>query len=88
MVAAGTAAGGRQVIVVGPERAGLDGVSFVSEEPPGAGPVPALRRGLAEAISIDIALRHETTPVIEWTLTPPPRCTDWVWNPRLRASVR
>ena len=49
VVAAGTAAGARPVIVVGPERAGLDGVSFVAEEPPGAGPVPALRRGLAEA---------------------------------------
>jgi len=49
VVAVGTAAGARQVIVVGPERPGLNGVSFVAEEPPGAGPVPALRRGLAEA---------------------------------------
>ena len=49
VVAAGTAAGARQVIVVGPERPGLDGVSFVGEQPPGAGPVPALRSGLAEA---------------------------------------
>jgi molybdopterin-guanine dinucleotide biosynthesis protein A len=49
VVAAGTAAGARQVVVVGPERPGLDGVSFVGEQPPGAGPVPALRRGLAEA---------------------------------------
>ena len=49
VVAAGTAAGARQVIVVGPERPGLDRVSFVSEQPPGTGPVPALRRGLAEA---------------------------------------
>ena len=49
VVAAGSLAGARQVIVVGPERPGLDGVSFVTEEPPGAGPVPALRRGLAEA---------------------------------------
>ena len=49
VVAAGTAAGARQVIVVGPERPGLSGACFVREEPPGAGPVPALRRGLAEA---------------------------------------
>ncbi len=49
VVAAGVQAGARQVIVVGPPRAGLDGVSFVTEQPPGAGPVPALRRGLAEA---------------------------------------
>ena len=49
VVAAGTGAGAGQIVVVGPERAGLDGVSFVCEDPPGAGPVPALRRGLAEA---------------------------------------
>lgn len=49
VVAAGTGAGAGQIVVVGPERAGLDGVSFVREDPPGAGPVPALRRGLAEA---------------------------------------
>jgi molybdenum cofactor guanylyltransferase len=49
VVAAGTAAGARGVIVVGPERPGLPGACFVQEEPPGAGPVPALRRGLAEA---------------------------------------
>ena len=49
VVAAGTAAGAGQIIVVGPQRAGLAGVSFVTEQPPGAGPVPALRRGLAEA---------------------------------------
>ncbi len=49
VVAAGTEAGARQIVVVGPERPGLDGVSFACEEPPGAGPVPALRRGLAEA---------------------------------------
>jgi molybdenum cofactor guanylyltransferase len=49
VVAAGTAAGAGQVIVVGPVRPGMGGVTFVSEQPPGAGPVPALRRGLAEA---------------------------------------
>ena len=49
VVLAGTEAGAAQVIVVGPARRGLDGVCFVSEEPPGAGPVPALRRGLAAA---------------------------------------
>src|SRR5258708_21334876 len=49
VVAAGTQAGARPVIVVGPDRPGLAGAPrFVREEPPGAGPVPALRRGLAE----------------------------------------
>jgi molybdopterin-guanine dinucleotide biosynthesis protein A len=54
VVAAGTEAGARRVIVVGPDRPGIadDGgaapVRCVREEPPGSGPVPALRRGLAE----------------------------------------
>lgn len=46
VIAAGAAA--ERVIVVGPPRASGAGVVFVSEQPPGAGPVPALRRGLAE----------------------------------------
>ncbi len=54
VVAAGTEAGARRVVVVGPDRpdiaddAGAAAVRFVREEPPGSGPVPALRRGLAE----------------------------------------
>lgn len=49
VVAAGTEAGAGPVIVVGPCRPGLSGgPRFVREEPPGAGPVPALRAGLTE----------------------------------------
>ncbi len=54
VVAAGTEAGARRVVVVGPGRpeiadhGGTAPVRFVREEPPGSGPVPALRRGLAE----------------------------------------
>jgi len=54
VVAAGTEAGTRRIVVVGPGRpeiadhGGTAPVRFVREEPPGAGPVPALRRGLAE----------------------------------------
>jgi molybdopterin-guanine dinucleotide biosynthesis protein A len=54
VLAAGTEAGARQAVIVGPSRPGagrLPGgppVRFVREEPAGAGPVPALRRGLAE----------------------------------------
>ena len=54
VVAAGTEAGARRVTVVGPDRpdiaddGGAAAVRFVREEPPGSGPVPALRRGLAE----------------------------------------
>ena len=53
-IAAAQEAGTGQVIVVGPERDGLPiataraTVRFVREEPPGAGPLAALRRGLAE----------------------------------------
>jgi molybdopterin-guanine dinucleotide biosynthesis protein A len=64
VVAAGTAAGARQVVVVGPERAGLGGVSFVAEEPPGAGPVPALRRGLAEVADLWVAVLAADLPFL------------------------
>jgi molybdenum cofactor guanylyltransferase len=52
-------AGARRVVLVGPDRPGLPGelaeaglagraeIEFTSEQPPGAGPVPALRAGLA-----------------------------------------
>ncbi len=54
VVGAGTEAGARRVVVVGPDRPGTTdarrggAIRFVREEPPGSGPVPALRRGLAE----------------------------------------
>ena len=49
VVSAATAAGARRIVVVGPDRPELPGgLVFVREEPPGSGPVPALRRGLAE----------------------------------------
>jgi molybdopterin-guanine dinucleotide biosynthesis protein A len=54
VIAAGQEAGAARTIVVGPERAGLPPpgparpVRFVREEPAGAGPFAALRRGLAE----------------------------------------
>lgn len=42
-------AGASRVVVVGPARPGPGGIpaEFTSEQPPGAGPVPALRAGLA-----------------------------------------
>ncbi|GAA2452918.1 hypothetical protein GCM10010191_84220 [Actinomadura vinacea] len=42
-------AGAGRLIVVGPPRPGLPHAVVVREDPPGAGPVPALRAGLAEA---------------------------------------
>src|ERR1700677_590022 len=61
-VAAG--AGGARVIVVGPRRDGLMRVVFVSEEPPGAGPVPALRRGLAEVSAPRVAVLAADLPFL------------------------
>ncbi|HEY7146378.1 MAG TPA: NTP transferase domain-containing protein [Streptosporangiaceae bacterium] len=61
-------AGAAAVIVVGPARprlAGLPpGTAFVTEQPPGAGPVPALRRGLARAGHPVVALLAADLPFL------------------------
>ena len=62
VIAAG--AGAERVIVVAPPRGGVTGVLFVSEEPPGAGPVPALRRGLAEVRAPWVALLAADLPFL------------------------
>ncbi len=74
---AAAAAGTRQLIVVGPQRpgavqAGLESVAAglpgpltcVREEPPGAGPVAALRRGLAEVTAPWLALLAADLPFL------------------------
>lgn len=74
---AAAAAGADQVIVVGPERGGAvarglaavaaevaGGVVTVRETPPGAGPVPALRRGLAENRAPWVALLAADLPFL------------------------
>ena len=52
VLAAATGAGAHRVILFGPARPDLElaapDLRVVREDPPGAGPVPALRRGLAE----------------------------------------
>jgi molybdopterin-guanine dinucleotide biosynthesis protein A len=60
----GASAGAERIIVVGPRRAGLDGVLFVQEEPAGAGPVPALRRGLAEVTEPWVAILAADLPFL------------------------
>jgi molybdopterin-guanine dinucleotide biosynthesis protein A len=62
VVAAG--AGAERIIVVGPPRGGLPGVRFVSERPPGSGPVPALRRGLTEAAAPWVAVLAADLPFL------------------------
>ncbi|MER6949022.1 NTP transferase domain-containing protein [Nonomuraea sp. NPDC000554] len=52
-----------RVVVVGPER-GLPGVVFTREDPPGAGPVPALRAGLAEVRSPRLVLLAGDLPFL------------------------
>jgi molybdopterin-guanine dinucleotide biosynthesis protein A len=65
VVAAGTIAGARQIIVVGPQRQGAcAGARFVQEEPPAAGPVPALRRGLAEVDQPRVAVLAADLPFL------------------------
>jgi molybdopterin-guanine dinucleotide biosynthesis protein A len=64
VVSAGVAAGAGRVIVVGPPRPGLGDVVFVREDPPGAGPVPALRRGLAEVTEPWVAVLAADLPFL------------------------
>jgi molybdopterin-guanine dinucleotide biosynthesis protein A len=51
VVAATQQAGAGRIIVVGPEHPGLP-ARFVREDPPGAGPFAALRRGLGELAGV------------------------------------
>jgi molybdopterin-guanine dinucleotide biosynthesis protein A len=62
VVAAGAGAG--RITVVGPRRDGLDGVVFVREDPPGAGPVAALRCGLAEVSAPWVAVLAADLPFL------------------------
>lgn len=72
VVAAAVEAGARRVVVVGPPRpqalAGqplpTGGLVTVREQPPGAGPVPALRRGLAEVSAPVVAVLAADLPFV------------------------
>ncbi|MCA2222225.1 DUF6457 domain-containing protein [Nonomuraea sp. NEAU-L178] len=57
------ASGARKVIVVGPERP-LPGVIFAREDPPGGGPVPALRAGLREVTAPRVVLLAGDLPYL------------------------
>ena len=74
---AAAAAGTRRLIIVGPRRAGIiqdglevlaagmaGGLACVREEPPGAGPVAGLRRGLAEVTAPWLALLAADLPFL------------------------
>jgi molybdopterin-guanine dinucleotide biosynthesis protein A len=68
VVSAAAAAGAGQLVVVGPDRPELSesagGIEFVLEEPPGSGPVPALRRGLAEMSADVVAVLAADLPFL------------------------
>jgi molybdopterin-guanine dinucleotide biosynthesis protein A len=67
---AGVTAGARQIILVGPDRPDVAAVTAAGrlvvtrEEPPGAGPVPALRAGLAEARAPWVAVLAADLPFL------------------------
>ncbi|WP_326823475.1 molybdenum cofactor guanylyltransferase [Streptosporangium sp. NBC_01756] len=62
-VAAAVPDAGR-LIVVGASRPGLPEAIFVREDPPGGGPVPALRAGLAEVTAPWVALLAADLPFL------------------------
>ncbi|MFC4049587.1 molybdenum cofactor guanylyltransferase [Actinomadura syzygii] len=62
--AAAAAGGASRLVVVGPPRNVLPGAVLVREDPPGAGPVPALRAGLAEVRSPWLALLAADLPFL------------------------
>lgn len=61
---AAAAAGASRLVVVGPPRDVLPGAVLVREDPPGAGPVPALRAGLAEVRAEWLALLAADLPFL------------------------
>lgn len=56
--------GAARLIVVGPPRPGLPSAIFRREDPPGGGPVPALRAGLAEVSAPWVALLAADLPFL------------------------
>ncbi|MEV6860105.1 NTP transferase domain-containing protein [Streptosporangium subroseum] len=61
---AAAVADARRLIVVGPDRPGLPHAIFRREDPPGGGPVPALRAGLPEVDAPWVALLAADLPFL------------------------
>jgi molybdenum cofactor guanylyltransferase len=55
----------RTVVVVGPERDGVPGVTWVREDPPGGGPVAAVVAGLEAAAAHYVALLAADLPFLD-----------------------
>jgi molybdopterin-guanine dinucleotide biosynthesis protein A len=92
VVGAAAGAGARLVVVVGPARqelaAELGELRTVREDPPGGGPVPALRRGLAELDSPEppptVLESPEPRPTVLESPEPPPTVLE---SPEPRPTV-
>jgi molybdopterin-guanine dinucleotide biosynthesis protein A len=69
VAAAAVNAGASRIIVVGPSRPGLIArpVEFTREQPPGAGPVPALRAGIARVAEPWLLLLAADLPFLRGT---------------------
>ncbi|MBG0832975.1 NTP transferase domain-containing protein [Planomonospora sp. ID67723] len=61
---AGAASGADRLVVVGPARPGLNHAILLQEDPPGGGPVPALRAGLAEVTAPWVVLLAADLPLL------------------------
>ncbi|KAB2348902.1 molybdenum cofactor guanylyltransferase [Actinomadura rudentiformis] len=61
---ADAAGAARRLVIVGPPRPEPERAVFVREEPPGAGPVPALRAGLSEVSAPWVALLAGDLPFL------------------------
>src|SRR5690606_37810032 len=78
-----------RVIIVGPPR-DIPGAVYVREDPPGAGPIPALRAGLAEVTAPRVALLAGDLPFLAPSHLPallthlPPQNAPTTPPPRLR----
>jgi molybdopterin-guanine dinucleotide biosynthesis protein A len=70
VASAAVEAGARRVVLVGPRRPGLasiappGGLVFTREDPPAAGPVPALRAGLSQASAPWVAVLAADLPFL------------------------
>jgi molybdopterin-guanine dinucleotide biosynthesis protein A len=65
VVAAADSAGAQRIVVVGPARPELaDRAVFVREDPPESGPIPALRRGLAQVSAPAVAVLAADLPFL------------------------
>ncbi|MGC5012153.1 molybdenum cofactor guanylyltransferase [Streptosporangium sp. DT93] len=62
---AAAVAGADRLVIVGPSRPGLPRALFRREDPPGGGPIPALRAGMAEVTAPWVALLAADLPFLE-----------------------